>query len=129
MMAELTAIDHDSQTNRRIRKRHQLFFNLAIVDTVSEEEVGKIVNISSQGLMLTASKNLTQEKYSKLTFKMPEKLQVSNNVVFDAEVRWHKPDANPKYELTGFQVISPLAEFKKMSQDLVRKFSFDQAWG
>lgn len=127
-MAELTGIDDDSETNRRVRKRHELFFNISIVDTVSGEELGKLVDISTQGFMLTTSKNLTQEKYSKLTFKIPDKLQVSNNVVFEAEIRWHKPDANPNYELSGFQVISPLAEFKKMFQDLVRKFGFDQVW-
>lgn len=127
-MAEPIAIDHDSHANRRLRKRHQLIFNVAVIDTVSGEELGKLIDISTQGFMLTSLNKPKQETYQQLTFKIPNNLQVPHNVVFEAETRWHKPDVNPEYELTGFQVITPLSDFKRVAQSLVRKFGYENSW-
>lgn len=127
-MAELIDIDHDSHDNLRLRKRHQLIFNIAVIDTASGEELGKLVDISTQGFMLTSIKNLEQETYKQLTFKIPNNLQIPHSVIFEAEVRWHKPDVNPEYELTGLQVTNSLQDFKRVSQSLVRKFGYDNSW-
>ena len=47
------------------------------------------------------------------------------NIVFDAELRWHKKDMNPQYELLGLEVTHPLQEYKRMFQEIVRRYSLE----
>ncbi|MBL1293835.1 MAG: hypothetical protein COB61_008185 [Thiotrichales bacterium] len=57
-MADLIDTDHDSHDNLRLRKHHQLIFNVAVIDTASGEELGQ------------------------LTFKIPNNLQIPHSVIF-----------------------------------------------
>ena len=124
-MAGLTGFERDEVANRRLRKRHQLLFNIAVIDSRTKEELGRVVDISSEGIMLSSPAQDVLQTYSSLTFVIPKAMDGFRNIVFDAELRWHKKDMNPQYELLGLEVTHPLQEYKSMFQEIVRRYSLE----
>ncbi len=112
------------EDDRRDSKRRHLIFNIAVLKAGTEEEIGRIADISTEGLLVASPSKLPLSERNKLTLKLPESCQHISNVEFEAEARWHRDDANPDYELTGYEVITPTSEYKKLCQLLVRDIGF-----
>ncbi|NOX28329.1 MAG: hypothetical protein GXP21_09145 [Gammaproteobacteria bacterium] len=110
--------------DRRDMKRRHLIYNLAVLNTETGEEIGRLADISTEGLMIASRAKHSLKERSTLTFALPESCQKFENVVFEAESRWHKDDANPEYELTGYRVIDPNSDYKMLCQLLVRQIGF-----
>ena len=124
-MIDLKDFEQDEASNRRLRKRHQLLFNIAVIYSDSKVELGRVVDISSEGIMLSSTTEFVADAYSGLTFVMPQSIEGIRNVVFDAELRWHKKDVNPQYELLGLEVTNPLHDYKNMFQEIVKQLSIE----
>lgn len=112
------------EDDRRDDKRRHLIFNIAVIKVDTGEEIGRLADISSEGLLIASPAKLPLSEICKLTFELPQSCQQYDNVEFEAEARWHKDDANPAYELTGYKVMEPAAEYKKLCQLLVREIGF-----
>ncbi len=112
------------EDDRRDMKRRHLIYNIAVLKVATGEEIGRLADISTEGLMIASPSKLPLHEHNLLTFKLPESCQQYSNVEFEAEARWHKDDANPSYELTGYHVIEPVDDYKKLCQLLVRQIGF-----
>lgn len=110
--------------DRRDMKRRHLIYNLAVLKVDTGEEIGRVADISTEGLLIASPAKQPLQERSTLTFALPESCQKFENVVFMAEARWHKDDDNPDYELTGYQVVNPGADYKMLCQLLVRQIGF-----
>jgi len=108
---------------REMRRRH-LIYNIAVLKVETGEEIGRLADISSEGLMIASPTKLPLYERSLLTFKLPQSCKKYNNVAFEAEACWHKDDANPDYELTGYHVIEPVDDYKTLCHFLVREIGF-----
>lgn len=117
----LSASPEDDQRNDR---RRHLIYNIAVLKADTGEEIGRLADISPEGLLIASPAKLPLKERSTLTFKLPENCQRYDNVVFEAEARWHKDDANPDYELTGYHVLEPTEAFTKLCHLLVREIGF-----
>lgn len=110
--------------DRRDMKRRHLIYNLAVLKVDTGEEIGRVADISTEGLLIASPAKQPLQERSTFTFALPENCQKFENVVFMAEARWHKDDSNPDYELTGYQVVNPSADYKMLCQLLVRQIGF-----
>jgi len=123
-------MSHDMTTsaladdNRRDMTRRHLIYNIAILKVETGEGIGRLADISIEGLMIASPAKLPLYQRSLLTFKLPQSCEKYKNVEFEAEARWHKDDANPDYELTGYYVIEPVDDYKTLCQLLVREIGF-----
>ncbi|MBL1432805.1 MAG: PilZ domain-containing protein [Gammaproteobacteria bacterium] len=114
------------EDDRRDMKRRHLIYNLAVLKVETDEEIGRLADISTEGLMIASPAKQPLHERMTLTFALPESCQRFENVVFEAEARWHKDDANPEYELTGYQIIDPGADYKMLCKLLVRQIGFKE---
>lgn len=112
------------EDERRDSNRRHLIFNIAVINLATGEEIGRLADISTEGLLIASPIKLPLKERLKLTFVLPESCSHHDNVEFEAESRWHKDDANPDYELTGYEVMQPAEEYKKLCQILVREIGF-----
>ena len=106
--------------DHRDMKRRHLIYNIAVLKVETGEEIGRLADISTTGLMIASPAKHPLQERSTLTFVLPENCQefVKNlhGVEFEAEARWHRDDANPTYELTGYKVIAPSANYQSLCQ-------------
>jgi len=116
------------EDDHRNMKRRHLIYNIAVLKVDTGEEIGRVADISTEGLMIASPTKHPLQERSILTFALPENCQefASNlhGVEFEAQARWHRDDANQKYELTGYKVISPSDNYKLLCQSLIRQIGF-----
>lgn len=115
---------NEAASDRRDTKRRHLIYNIAVLDVHSGEEVGRLADISVDGLMIASPAQHPLLVRCLLTFKLPQNCQHFHNVEFEAEARWHASDANPDYELTGYHVLAPSAEYERLAYLLMHEIGF-----
>ena len=116
-------IENQIMAERRKRKRYKLIFDIIVVDLSTEEEIGRVVNISTHGFLLSSSREFDREIFPNLALLLPKESELEEDIIFEAHACWTKPDANPMYTLTGFKVEGNLQEYSACAEILIEKFS------
>ncbi|ALG67794.1 PilZ domain-containing protein [Beggiatoa leptomitoformis] len=96
---------HSTHPNRR-----HLFLYLDIVNLATQELIGHLGDISKEGILIITDKPLTMHGIYHIRIKLPEDENISKPFLdVTVEVRWEKPDINPKLQLVGchFVTIEP----------------------
>ena len=107
-MAE--AVDKRAE-QRRVVRRHLVFY-LRIFDGKSSRVIGHLMDISQSGLMILSDEPVAVNEEYRLRMHLPWEMAGSEEVIFGATSRWCRPDENPEFFLTGFQIqdIDPDAQ-------------------
>lgn len=112
--------------NRRQVERKYLVFYLRVYDGMSSKVLGHVVNISSRGVMLLSDQVTPINEEYRLRMKLPAEVAERGEIVFNAISRWCRPDANPDFYLTGFQIEELGAVVKDDILSLINEFSFEE---
>lgn len=97
------AVDMGAENRRE--PRVQLDVAVSVFDRESGEYVGLMVNVSSQGVMITSSKELKVDQVFQFALtKHPEQKQVSIMPVFIAKSVWSS-SAGERFFNTGFEMM------------------------
>ena len=113
---------------RRYERRHLVFY-LRVFDGMSDRVIGHIADISSAGLMLISDKPVEVNENYRLRLKLPAELGEKEEILINATSRWCKPDLNPDFYITGFQLYDLSKELEAHLQKLVEEFSFEVPTG
>ena len=110
---------------RRVARRHLIYY-LRVFDTASGALLGNLVDISTNGIMLVSDKPLEPNIRYRLQMVLPETVDGSREVQFDAESRWCQKGANQDFYDTGFELIDPSMTFMDAVDKLVEDCLFKE---
>ena len=109
----------------RIMKRRQLVYYLKLYDNESGELVGNVVDITTRGCKIISEKPLPEEKEMSLRLDLPEGLYSLKKIVMKGKTLWSRPDVNPEFYVTGFEVPRLGAEERKAVRQLIEQTAFN----
>lgn len=78
---------------------------LEVSDQHTNAKLGKVVNISAEGLMLLSSEPIAAGSIYQLDLNLPRLINKHSKISFGAEVVWSTPAAQPGSYWTGFRII------------------------
>ena len=111
-------------TEQRRHKRNYLIYYLRVFDRNTDELLGHLVDITTEGLMLVSEKPIEANKVFQLKMDLPEEIRGSKQIPFDAESKWCKNDINPDFYDTGFLLINVSPGDLVIIEQLIRDFFF-----
>ena len=112
----------------RRAERKVLCYYLRVIDQKNGKELGRVVDITSDGLMLLSEKPLDRTKPYSIRVLLNKELFDTDlgNLDVDVNVRWSKPDANPKLVATGLLFLNLDEKGKKIVRNVVCKIAMNR---
>ena len=103
--------------DRRGEKRRSLTYYLTIYDRTTDRVLGKLVDLSTKGLMVTSDHAIPVGRLFQMRMLLPPEFTDRKYLVFDGRSIWSREDlVNGQYG-TGFRLIDATAR----EQDLIRR--------
>lgn len=76
-----------------------------VVDTMTEEIVGHLGNLSSGGMLLIANRNLPDDGLFQLRFTLPDDVGTAQPIITGAHVLWQGRGHAPGQSWVGMRVL------------------------
>jgi hypothetical protein len=80
---------------RRKFKRRLLVYNLEVFESESNEPMGRVVDITPEGMMLVRAQPIDINSVLHLSVELPSEIFSARRVNFTAIARWCRHDINP----------------------------------
>jgi hypothetical protein len=93
-----------NQEKRKVRRR-SLLYDFEVIERTSGMTVGKIVNISLEGMMLIATDNQVNDTISDLRILLPEMINDKNAIDCKAKCMWCKKNGATDFYEAGFHLF------------------------
>ena len=90
--------------NRRRRRHHTNTF-LAVYDRSTEELLGRLVDMSTEGVRLLSIGAIESDAIFQFRVNLPVEIKGSKEIVFDAKSVWSNKDKVSHQYSTGFQIL------------------------
>ncbi len=90
---------------RRKFNRKNLIYYLEVFDMDSGEVLGRLVDITPEGLMLIAENPVPLQKVYNLKMVLPREISGKKELEFSGQCRWSRKDINPEYYVSGFHLL------------------------
>ena len=90
---------------KRQYRRRSLVYNLQVADRNTGEIVGRVANLSPQGLMLITTDRLVQDAQLDLSIALPEKIFNRDRIECSAQCMWSKRNAATDFYEVGLQLF------------------------
>ena len=87
---------------RRLTRKNLIYY-LKVVDRRTGTLVGKLADISLEGIMLIHPEPIPVGRTYELRLDLPEHMEVKGPIDFSAQSKWSKKDLNPDFYAAGFQ--------------------------
>lgn len=112
-------MEQASGTNQRKVDRRHLIYYLRVFNQSDNQLLGNLVDISTRGIMIVSDRAIEPDQRFHLKMVLPETLEGSREVEFEAESRWCQNDANKDFFDTGFELIDPNNSFLEAVDKLI----------
>ena len=109
---------------RRAFLRRHLIYYLRVWDTATDKQIGHVVDINIDGLMLISEKPIETGKEFELEIRSHDMEGAPNIIRFRAVSRWSNNDVNNAFYDTGFQLIDPTEEILDPIRDMIQQYVF-----
>ncbi len=107
----------------RKQSRSHLTFYLDVIDGDSGKRLGKVGDISTEGLLLIARDSVEIGKHLHLEISSSDGSIAP--IRFQSSCRWSKKDVNPNYYVAGFHMDFITDEVKQNIIELINDSYFD----
>ncbi|MCW8945130.1 MAG: PilZ domain-containing protein [Sedimenticola sp.] len=118
--------NHDdtvADDRRAIHRRHLIYY-LRVWDTATNNQLGHVVDINIDGLMLISEKPIETGKEFELELRWQNMEGEPDTLRFRAVSRWSHNDVNKDFYDTGFQLIDPTEEVLDPIRDMIQQYGF-----
>lgn len=105
------------------RKPTAVFFGIYNRDNA--KYVGRLVDISSQGLMIIGKSQLPVDKCFKLKMDLPQELNGKSQIEFEAKIRWCEKSKKTRLFCAGLQFTAIEPVYSELIDDLIRNSMFN----
>ncbi|MEJ2200372.1 MAG: PilZ domain-containing protein [Desulfuromonadaceae bacterium] len=106
---------------QRKQRREQTIFYLEAVDVETDQEIGRVVDMTPDGLMIINKDPLAINRIYHLKIKLPKELAGDTELYFKAECRWCRQSINDQFFDAGLRITDISAD-DKLRIDMVLKF-------
>ncbi len=109
---------------RRTTLRRHLIYYLRVWDTKSDQVIGHVVDLTTEGMMLINEKPIEMNKKFQLEVRWNTPDGESIKIPMYVESRWEKKDVNPAFYNTGFKLLTPDNETLDPIRDMINDYGF-----
>ena len=88
---------------RRTKRRHLIYY-LRVFNRLNNELLGHLADITSEGLMIVGEHSVPVGQAYQLHMALPAEILGKETMDFDAVALWSRPDVDPAFYATGFQI-------------------------
>lgn len=92
----------------RRKRRREIAETINVVDTMTDMIVGRVGNLSENGMLLIASMPLTHDALYQLRFTLPGSGSAPQPMEVGAHLLWQDASSVPGHVWTGFRFITVL---------------------
>lgn len=110
---------------RGILRRHLIYY-LRVWDLQTNELLGHIVDITTDGVMLISEKEIAVDKRYDLEIRWHNPEDEFQKIRFRAQSRWSSNDVNPDFYDTGFELLDPSEEVLEPIRQMIMEYGFEQ---
>ncbi len=89
--------------DRRKFKRRLLVYNLDVFDAQTNAPLGRMVDITPEGMMLVSARPVEVDSVLHLSVELPSEIFSAKRVNFTAIAHWCRHDINPELFDTGLE--------------------------
>ena len=111
---------------QRKLKRRQLIYYLQVVDRNTRQPLGRLVDITTSGIMLISEMPFELNVVYKFKMILPPNFPADRYITFDAQSLWTAPDLNTDLFCTGFQFVKVSEKDIVMITDLIGEYELPQ---
>jgi hypothetical protein len=108
---------------RRKRPRKNTPHVLFVADTEDGKILGRLVDITSDGLMLVTEDAIPTKNYFRLRLTLPRMVEGRSELVIEAESIWCKPDTNPEFYRIGFKFLNLSGQDGSLIETVMHTFT------
>jgi hypothetical protein len=108
---------------RRVKRKYLLFYT-RIFDGGTDALLGHLIDITPQGAMLISEKPLPVDADIRLRMELSPDVAAVPYVEFDAHSIWCRPDVNPLFYNTGFELRGVTAEQAEIIEHIIEAYGF-----
>lgn len=91
--------------NQRGLHRHEVSAAIDVWDALSDEHLGRLVNIHQQGLMVLSDWPLSEDHLYQLRINLPQSLSSSGEMTVGVDCLWVRSSADGERHWAGCQII------------------------
>ena len=110
---------------RRRSTRFRLNYHTTVSDAVTNQYLGKLLDISTDGAMLVSEFVLPISQTFHLKLKLDQEISDQSYLVLDAMSIWSHPDIEPGTYNTGFELLELTPEERELIFRLANTFGVD----
>jgi hypothetical protein len=111
--------------DKRELARRELIYYLRVTDLLNSQELGRMVDIHTKGLLLMGSVPLTIGREYLISLELPKALreQGLNDIGLKARAIWCRPSLTQPYLENGLMFIDPSNETREAIENLIQIFA------
>jgi hypothetical protein len=110
--------------NKRQLQRIHLIYYLRIFDNDTGENIGHLVDITIQGLMMISETKIPTGQDFSLKMQLPGIITGREEIEFRAHSLWCKKDINPDFYVTGYKIKAITPQEAKTITALINAYGF-----
>jgi hypothetical protein len=97
---------------------------LKLFDQKTGELIGYLVDVNSQGLLVTSEASIETNVMFRLRLELPTEIEGSLSFLFSATTIWSEKDRETTFYNTGFRLENVTDKDKKIIEGVIEKFCF-----
>ena len=109
---------------KRDPDRVQLIYYLRISDIDSGKNVGHLVDITPQGIMMLSEEEIPADRDFSFRIQLPSVINGLEEIDFTARCLWCRNDYNPAFYLSGYRIENISSPEKEAIRKLIHSYGF-----
>lgn len=109
---------------RKLKRRHLIYY-LKVHEQGTDQFIGHLVDITTEGMMLISKDPIEAGVSYRLYMELPEAIGESGRIRFDATCLWKGKSVNPDFFEMGFRLTGINSLEVQRIRDLIKKYSFN----
>ncbi|MBK6735060.1 MAG: PilZ domain-containing protein [bacterium] len=109
--------------DNRHRPRKNTPHNVKVVDEESGRVMGRVVDITADGMMLVTNGEITPGRQFQVRITLPVMVQHRSDVTVEARAVWCNQDTNPSFYKVGFKFLNLVGEEGYLLEDVMHRLN------
>ncbi len=114
--------DPNAQNDRKLQ-RHEFLLPIAVIDTLTGDSLGALVNINIEGLMVMGNVAIDGNRLYQVELQLPDTIHGHDKVALGIDCLWSRRDEEYERHWAGFQIIDVSQDALKVIEHLIRDYS------
>jgi hypothetical protein len=114
--------------DKRSRRRLHVISYLKVQEKVTDETLGRVVDMSMEGLGLFGQNPLTPDSRIELKMVLPQPIDGRDEINFSARVAWSQASDHPGFYDSGVQLVDVPAADVSMLEQFIEQNMIEDRW-